>query len=283
MSKVNKNMFTEAVEAANEPVAEAPVNQTQMSSSFFDIYADNNQVENMTSENAASRYYESDNEYGEQFINNTDSVGVSEFDAEPSEEEMAIINSQEIQPGYYTAMEEQRKGEERLAKMESIDNLSEQYKGSQLAQIVDQYSDDPLMKSISTFLKEPTAANFSGIINQVSAVFNDYFKESSERLAQEKARKEAEAANAAKEGTPAPAKQYDDRGFEINPNAGQSTPAKQYDDRGFEINPNAGKSDTAEYDDRGFKKNKSNQYNGIPAPVEENYTTEDDTSYGYGY
>ena len=280
--KVGNNLFSDEnlEKMAKEEAKATPMNQTQMDSTFFDIYANSDtSFENMTPENAAAGYYNDDKSQFDEFIDNTGAVGVSEFAAEPSEEEMAIMSekSTEIQPGYYTYLEEKRKGEERAAKAaEAASTAKETKTSAELSSkeyttdeqtIIDfaKQTDDPFLQSIAKFIEEPSAQHFSDIVAQFSSMIKDY---TSEIAPKQDAEKEGQA------GPESAPKQYDDRGFELNPDV---------------VNGEA-KAVESEYDDRGFKKNtvksnpNTNNYDDIPAPIEENYTTDaDQKDTGYGY
>ena len=222
--------------------------------SFYDLYSDNRAFENMVSRSEAHNYYDEGSSNLDEFINNTEAVGVSEFGAEPSADELARIQSALNNSETYA--------KEGGLEAKDADAIRRSY--SPQEQTIIHYSNqvnDPLINSIATFIQQPTSANFSAMVNQVSAVINEWTQD-----------KTAQATETI----------TDEHSMEATQEESSYTTAKDgvmYDDRGFAVNSDVVNAQS----DRRKPKEKASKYADIPDAIEENYTTGDDNEYGYGY
>jgi len=296
MAKLNgKNLFEDAKAMAENVADVAPVvNQTGMDTSFFDIYDNNKQTVNM-SDGAAAGYY-SDEAEDNGFINMDGAVGVSEFEAEPSPEEMAIVNSYSLEehgPGYYTAMYEREQGRERLEKQGAMQNLEETKEISPAAKTIIEYADksqDPMLLAFKDFLNNPSGRTLGNLVNAFSSVLTDYSNEFAANVEKAKAAKEAEATAPSNEYQPGYYTAMHERETALERNAAAEavkTPeTPKTHNAPSQVVLNSVNRMTNNVRSKADKK-KSEAYKaaGIPEAIDITYDTGDDgknTDYGYG-
>lgn len=266
--KATNNTFNLSGVTTPQPAQTTPmtpaVEETTEQVNFFDLYADTNAFENMVTKSEAQNYYDTEASNFDEFINNTDAVGVSEFGAEPTSDELAKIQA---------ALSNNDYSKEGPSASKSAEPIQRTYSAQE--QTVLNYADnvdDPLINSVATFIKEPNAANFSLMVNQVSAVIQEWTNEKTAQTMQA-----AETENVQPKATYTTSKDgkmYDDKGFDVNPDVVHPSET-MYDANGFALNPEVVMPTE--------KKSNTSKYADIPDTIEENYTTEDDTGYGYGY
>lgn len=294
MAKLNgKNLFEDAKAMAENVADAAPVvNQTGMDTSFFDIYDNNKQTVSM-SDGAAAGYY-SDEVEDNGFINMDGAVGVSEFEAEPSPEEMAIVNSYSLEehgPGYYTAMYEREQGLDRLEKQGAMQNLEETKEVFPAAKTIIEYADksqDPMLLAFKDFLNNPSGRTLGNLINSFSSVLTDYSNEFAANVEKVKATKEAEVTTPSNEYQPGyyTAMHEHEAALERNATFKPANNIPKTSNAPSQIVRNSVNKMADNVRSKADKK-KSDAYKaaGIPEAIDITYDTGDDgknTDYGYG-